>query len=283
MIDWIQGEKFINIADFVFAPENFVYTPENTKDCNALVNTFCHCGLKERNIVYTHTMYVKQLFEKIRGLKCSFIIITHNCDINVDDTFNVPDNVIKWYSQNVDVKNPKIESIPIGLENNRWFRPVRKKDKMRKKVRKRRYYKNLVYLNSNIKTNPKERVPVYEFLENKPWVTVERGVNGIGFDEYIDNIYNHKYVICPRGNGIDTHRLWETLYMGSVPIVKRDINNWFYNAMPILYVNDWSEVNEELLNGMWDTYSTGAWNKEMLTFNYWEKRILNGKITKIYK
>jgi hypothetical protein len=29
-----------------------------------------------------------------------------------------------------------------------------------------------------------------------------------------------KFVACPRGNGTDTHRFWETLYRGSIPVVK---------------------------------------------------------------
>jgi hypothetical protein len=266
MIDFIQGEKFIGLAEFVFAPEG-------AKDCNTLVNTFCHCGLKEKNIVYTHTMYVRQLFEKIRGLKCSFILITHNCDTNVDGTFDVPDNVIKWYSQNVDVENPKIESIPIGLENGKWFKTVAKRDKMQKKLTERKHYKNLVYLNSNVKTNPSERQPLYDLFKDKPWVTSSYGVNGIGFEEYLDSIYNHKYVFCPRGNGIDTHRLWETLYLGSVPIVKKSINTWFYNEMPILYVNNWDEVNEALLLNMWNMFDGSEWDRDMLTFEYWKNRI----------
>lgn len=33
--------------------------------------------------------------------------------------------------------------------------------------------------------------------------------------------HNHRFVLCPRGNGVDTHRFWETLYRGAVPIVKK--------------------------------------------------------------
>jgi hypothetical protein len=29
-----------------------------------------------------------------------------------------------------------------------------------------------------------------------------------------------RFVACPRGNGTDTHRFWETLYRGSIPVVK---------------------------------------------------------------
>lgn len=268
MIDWITGEKFVTVADMV-------YYPDGVKDCNPLKNTFCHCALKEKNIIYTHTMYVKELFDKIRGLKCEFVIVTHNCDKNVNDASFLPDNVIRWYSQNVNVNHPRIESIPIGLENDRWFKNIKKKDKMEAKLRMPKKYKNLAYLNSNINTNPRERQPLYDLFEKKDWVTSFRGVNGKMFDEYIDNIYNHKFVFCPDGNGIDTHRLWETLYLNSIPIVKIGINKGFYHDLPIVFVEEWSDVTEELLNDMYYMFDGSEWSREMLTFNYWKDKIRN--------
>jgi len=267
MIDFITGEKFVKVADLV-------YYPKGVKDCNPLVNTYCPCALKEKTIIYTHTLYVRQLFEEIKKLKCKFIIITHNCDVNVDESFIVPDNVIKWFTQNVNVVNPKIESIPIGLENDKWFKNVEKKKKMEAMLRQPKKQKELAYLNSNVKTNPKERQPLYDLFGNVPWVTSVHGINGIEFDQYLDNIYNHKFVFCPNGNGIDTHRLWETLYMGSIPIVKKDINNWFYNSLPILYVEDWNDITEGLLVELSDIYNNpDDSDLEMLSFEYWKNYI----------
>ena len=266
MTDWITGEKFIGVADFV-------YYPKGAKDCNPLENTFCPCALKEKNIVYTHTLYVRQLFEEIKKIPVKFVVVTHNCDENINESYlPLPDNVIRWFTQNVNVKHSRIESIPIGLENDKWFKNLHKKEKMLAKLEEPKKYKNLVYLNSNIKTNLAERQPLYDLFADKSWTTAIHGVNGQEFDEYLDNIYNHKFVFCPNGNGIDTHRLWETLYMKSVPIVKRDINNWFYNKLPILYVDDWSEVTKKKLDTEWDMFNW-TFNKEKLRFSYWENKI----------
>jgi hypothetical protein len=270
MIDWIQGEKFPTIADFV-------YYPEGAKDCNPLLNTFCHCALKKHNIIYTHTLYVKQLFDEIRKLKCcTFTIITHNCDENINDASILPDNVVMWFAQNVNIDHPRIQSIPIGLENDKWFKGIRKKEKMEAKLRTPKRYKNLVYLNSNTVTNPKEREPLYTLFEKQNWVTAVRGVNGRGFDEYLDNMYNHKFVFCPDGNGIDTHRLWETLYLNSVPIVKRGINIKIYYKIPMIVVTDWKQLlgKQKQLEEYLDLEFQN-WEKDMLTFEYWKEKIRN--------
>jgi len=55
----------------------------------------------------------KTLFDLIRDVNHRFIVVTHNCDINID--FSPPDNVFKWFSQNVNIIHEKIESIPIRI------------------------------------------------------------------------------------------------------------------------------------------------------------------------
>jgi hypothetical protein len=264
----ITGEKFIGIADFVFAPKT-----RGEDDYNGLVNTLKIDNLKEENVVYTHTMYARELFDTIRSIPSLFTVITHNSDINIDDSFKLPENVSKWYSQNVNVVDKRIESIPIGLENERWFPGLHKKEKMNFLLTKPKGCRNWLYMNHNIKTNPKARQGVYDLLKDEVWVTAENGKNGYDFNRYLENIYNHRYVICPQGNGMDTHRFWECLYMGTVPIVKKDINNSFYSDMRVLYVNNWEEITEELLAERWNDFKEDKWNKEKLTFDYWKKWI----------
>ena len=54
----------------------------------------------------------------------------------------------------------------------------------------------------------------------------------------------HRFVACPEGNGMDTHRFWETLYRGSMPIVIDSpfIRNLQDLGVPMVVLNDWSEI-----------------------------------------
>jgi hypothetical protein len=266
-MDWIQGDKFIGLANYTFSPKE-----KRDDDYDNLSNTLIVDKLRDGDIIYTHTFYAKQLFDVIGGIDKKLIVITHNSDANVD--FPPSDNVVKWFSQNVNIIHPRVESIPIGLENNRWFKDIHKKEKMLAKLKEARTYKNLVYMNHNISTNPAKRFRVYELLKDKPWVTVDMGCNGSQFDEYLDNIYNHKFVICPEGNGIDTHRIWECLYMGTIPIIEDNINNSFYKCfLPTTLIKDWAEVNEVFLQNDYNIIPHVDWNIEMLTFEYWKNKI----------
>ena len=62
---------------------------------------------------------------------------------------------------------------------------------------------------------------------------------------YYFSLPSYKFVICPEGMGIDTHRLYEALMAGCIPIVERRPHIADkYKGCPILFTNDYSEINE---------------------------------------
>jgi len=268
--DFIVGEKFYSVADFIFS-SNII--EDRNEDYNKQISTFDIKKLKDVNIVYLHTMYKNQFFDIIRGLDNKFIIVTHNSDINIRSAQNLPNNILRWYSQNVNCKDNRLFSLPIGLENSKWFPNLHKQLKLTNKVKFTKQIRKLVYINHNINTNLKERVEPYQLLNGKSFVTIEFGSNGQNYDNYIDQIYNHKFVICPEGNGIDTHRKWETLYLNTIPIEKRSINNSFYEDLPICFVNNWEEITEDFLNREYDRIINTKWNLDKLDMFYWLNQI----------
>lgn len=219
-----------------------------------------------------------------------FVLVSHNSDgkvTNKPTRFNVgssndanimyiPSNLVHWYSQNICVNFKGLESIPIGLENDVWFPKINKIDKIINKLQEIKNYQNLMYICFNINNNIQQREEPYRLFSNQFWCTVENGINGNNeyFNKYLDRIYNHKFVLCPEGNGTDTHRTWETLYVGSIPIEKRNINNSFYEGkLPICFVDEWSEINEKFLNNEYNRISNTDYNLDLLTIDYWKNKI----------
>jgi hypothetical protein len=198
-MNFIQGNRFKDLADFTFAPVNNI---PKTDYCY-LANTLDKRLLKDGDIIYTHSFYAKKLFDYLPKDKKVYVI-THNSDLNID--FPPPDKVLMWYTQNVNIKHERVRSIPIGLENNNWY--PEKKTKLFERLKDPKVYRNMLYVNHNTKTNP-GREKLYNLFDGKLWATSERGVNGYNIDNYLDNVYNHPFVICPEGNGMDTHRTWE--------------------------------------------------------------------------
>jgi hypothetical protein len=257
-MNFIQGEKFKSIAN----NENIFYCDIHNAEY------FFNSPPKENFILITHNSDGKITENPIRFNSGS----SNDVDIS---KISLPNNLIKWYSQNVDVVNDKIESIPIGLENSEWFRDLKKIEKIKQKQTELKQHKNLLYICHNINTNHLQRSEPYRLFSQKNWATVEHGTNGDNFDRYLNNIHSHTFVLCPEGNGIDTHRTWETLYVNSIPIEKRNLNNRFYQDLPICFVDEWSDITEDFLNKEYERIINTIWNLEKLNFKYWENKIKN--------
>jgi len=276
--DFIQGEKFIQIADFAFC--------HNNNDFNVFENTFTAENVNkcEKNIliVYSHIHWAESLFKYINDNKISkrIILVTHNSDHEVnEELFNKkPENIVKWYSQNVNYIHKDLISIPIGLENNRWFFDEKKKEKLIDLI----YYGhkkiiNLLYINHSIKTFPNERSEPYEIFKDNDWCTLVHGYNGYDYNQYINNVFNHPYTLCARGNGFHTHREFECLYAGNQPIVIKNINNSQYSDLPIVYVDSWKEITKGFLEVKYLEFHrnklNNIYNFEKLKFSYWRDLI----------
>lgn len=268
----IRGDLFPSIADFVFSPQEQV---EN--EWNPLYNTYRNDQLFDGCVIYTHTHYVSRLFDALRSVDKKVVVVTHNSDVNVSSVDNMPDNVGMWFTQNLNVLHIKLRALPIGLENSRWWKDIDKTGRMNQKLAEPRKRKGLVYMNHNVNTNILERQVLYDMFFGKSFVTAEQRLNGQGFQDYLDNLYSHDFIFCPVGNGIDTHRVWESLYMGTIPIIKRTIHHSFFMGLPICFVNKWEEVNERFLREQLSIIKAKQHNMEMLNFSYWKNIILKYK------
>ena len=93
----------------------------------------------------------------------------------------------------------------------------------------------------------------------------------ITYEQYTNRIKEFLFVASPRGNGIDTHRTWESLYFGCIPIVEKHFMFDGYEGLPIIQITDWNEVNNDFLKPYIEQYKNGSCFKqtEKLNLNYW--------------
>ena len=85
-------------------------------------------------------------------------------------------------------------------------------------------------------------------------LTPERG-DKMRVTDYLMALGSHKFVLSPRGNGLDAHRTWEALLVGAIPIVRASALNPLYEGLPVLVVREWSEVTPDLLRGFLHNYT----------------------------
>jgi hypothetical protein len=193
-----------------------------------------------------------RLCEKLVDNK--FIVFSHQEDTLIDSNIKIPNNVLGVYAVNAEYEADKLYPFPFGVQRQMGEDDNRQQI-LKENIEKDKQVKpsKLFYINCCVERN-EERLPLLNF-QDKDWATTRFDVLSMYFPYsqyqlYLDEIKNHKFVACPRGhaNCYDTHKIWETLYLRRVPVV-RDYPYFrrLLQDFPVLYVKGWSDITEQLL------------------------------------
>jgi hypothetical protein len=211
-------------------------------------------GERRSLFVYTHTLdgFLQHIWPRLQGR--GYVLVTHNSDHEIGERFlpwldAAGDKLECWYAQNVTISHPKLVPLPIGIANSMWLHGnlgtlhdrIAAWEKMRKT--------QLVYLQFNPATHPARRQAWDKLRTGFPHLLTQPPA-AKPFGQYLDELAVHQFCVCPRGNGIDTHRLWECLYLGVIPIVERSLHTEYWQktcGLPLVLVDDWLEVTEARL------------------------------------
>ena len=209
----------------------------------------------EQDKAWIEYLQEEDLLALCATLSNEFIIYTSHEDTPIDEHIVVPPNVFKIYATNAIYNNDKIIPFPYGLqrkmndEDNRIeiMRELVEKDEHQEPTK-------LLYINCGLgkERNAPERAYLPHF-EQYDWATCRFNKDSMHFTyaqyrEFLTEMKDHKFMICPQGHGIDCHRNWELLYMRRVPVMKQ--SPYFARLMqgfPVLFVERWEDVTEELL------------------------------------
>lgn len=279
-MDFITGEKiqllcdvFIGTAGDLNSNPNITINHPKSYNIMAINSTY-----HNPRIIYYKSCSLHELNSKIQYFANPFILVSHNSDENIiySGVFKeLLDNpkIIRWYSQNLTFKNDKIKLLPIGIANSQWSHGNLKV--IQDVIESYKYNRdtlgnnkpNNIYFYFDIGTNHNKRIECY----NKIAKYIEFGKR-INWDEYIKVLSSYKFAICPDGNGVDTHRLWECFYLKVIPIVLDSdfirIVKDTYN-LPMIILKDWDDIiRTELIYQDFDN--------SILDLQYIKKELIGG-------
>ena len=205
------------------------------------------------------------------------VLVTGYSDHPIDnmelDLLEQP-NLKAWFANNINIRHPKLHAVPLGLPNEVDYAIQGNTRTIYEVAQSPRVIKNLAYMNFKIETFPAERRKVSDMFSGKPWVT-KGGLNCDegGHRQYLKDIQSHKFCICPRGNGFDSHRLMEALYLGTIPVVMKCIAMEQFYDFPCVFIDDWNQVTEEFLHEKYEEIIKREYNIDKLYVSYWLKVI----------
>jgi hypothetical protein len=246
------------------------------------------------SVFFCKTDYLFSEFENIKKQNNDVVLITGNSDYAITDEIVslIPINIKRWYAQNALSNNSVLEPLPIGLENKLpsvrenhgigYFDRATLKESLLEKIKSRnKEPTKFVYANFNINTNPNYRNPIKEMCQNASFIDWEEP--NLSLESFFDKVLDYKMIVCPAGNGLDTHRLWEILYCNRIPITFKVANYKIYevyNKLPIILLENHKDLrNQDLLQQKYLECINKKCDLSILNINYWITKIQDNKET----
>jgi len=230
---FISGDTYASLCDYQFNQE---LSLTDLKSNAESIKLFLPAYLKD------------QFLSELKVNQSDFsddILVIHNYD-NIPTETEMTDfskRFNKVYSVNWLGDKTIATPIPIGLENWSILRNGVPTDflKLIDKGLLPTSKRTIRILSSfSIETNSTERSKALEFTKSNndvfqmPTFTSPK--------KYRQMLSNSAFVLSPPGNGADCHRTWEAIYLGAIPIVLKKYWPFGDLDLPVLAVEDWSEI-----------------------------------------
>ena len=173
-------------------------------------------------------------FRFLRTTHKKFRYIIHNMDVPFDDSklrLLLP-SAIHIYSINTTVHHPQLTTIPLGFPDSGLKHIPTIRPSTDRHIE--------IYSNFSAGTNVVARSDCLKAFEGDPRV-LRKDPAGRTQPEYYEDMCHSKFVLCPVGTGVDTHRIYEALYCGAIPVVLHSDLDHLYKKFPICMLNSWTD------------------------------------------
>ena len=212
--------------------------------------------MKQFNYYYIHNNYVNITFKDWINMTIdkNEIIINSSVQDCTDRLTNIPigvqHDILKYYNTNKNISN--------FINNTQVNTNLCLSSFTRNTDRNRRQ-------NHSINRNT-----ISNTIDAMTFITKQR----FNCDDYFNSIGRFKFVVSPEGNGIDTHRHWETLYSKGIPIIEENEEmKKKLEGLPVLWTKDYSELTEEYLNQKYNEILETKYDFSYLMFSFYGDKI----------
>ena len=271
-------EKYISSYNYIYSCDHHIDNPSS--DSIDIPLTY---PTSNGESIYLNTTAIPNfVINYLPNIKYKFVLVSGDTDATIPDDYKNETNIILnhplliiWYAQNSLLVTDKLKQLPIGLDlhtlryNTMWWGPSQSVEDQIKDIN---YLQNLniekknkCYSNFHFLMDTKYGYDRIDAKNNIPKELVYYEPKKIPRIESWKNMIQFKYVISPLGNGLDCHRTWEAIILGCIPIVKKSGLDPMYEGLPVLIVNEWSYITQELLDDFKPNYS----NIKKIYLQYW--------------
>lgn len=175
----------------------------------------------------------------------------------------LPKNIVRWYTTNLDVDHPRMRWLPFGLNNHGPGSSYIDRYVGGEKTK---------WLYANFTPFTFERLRLREWCETQEWITYREN-SDLPIEEFLDEVASHRYVLCPFGNGLDCYRTYEAMYLQSIPIIEDSIyaRHALNLGLPLVAVQNMASLTREVLERSYEPICNEQYDYAPLTKSYWRR------------
>ena len=258
---YLSGDLFSDMSDISLYPPRFRGTQPGLSEIQSAKVIFCPSDKLSLFLDEYH-----------RDISARVIICGNSDHEFLDLPPKIPPSIRQLFLQNSFISDhPLVTTLPIGIENFRWGVNGNPKNLSMGGSWVQR--KNEILIGPFGLTHPIRNEVRIEFLNQTEGIKFIS--NRIEPSDYARLSKEVRYVAAVRGNGVDTHRHWETLYRGTIPIIIED--GWSAGienlTLPFLKVAAWApeQLRAFIRNG--DDLGFSPEKIPALWWPYWKKLI----------
>ena len=100
--------------------------------------------------------------------------------------------------------------------------------------------------------------------------------------KYLEELSRFDFNLCPPGNGLDTHRVWESILVNTHPIVQiNNVNvNFFNMGVPLILNKNFENISKTVISEIKEEINLKKYENSIkfIQFNYWWDLISSKKI-----
>lgn len=249
-------------------------------------------NVKDGDTVYICTTAIPMFAQYyLQRLKTHIVLVSGDADDSIPSVHEQSciailqsPYILQWFAQNCVLDHTKLVHLPIGLDyhtmsvsDSRWGSkqsPIEQEQSILNIAsgtapfyeRLRKCYSTFHFaLNRGDRQEAYDSIPKELVMYEPTFVT--RTQSHVRQAEYA-------FVLSPFGGGPDCHRTWEALILGCIPIICSSNLDSLFEGLPVLIVNSWKDVTQELLDTTVESYKGRTFQYEKLTMKYWINKMM---------
>jgi hypothetical protein len=233
-------------------------------------------------------------------IKNKIILVSGDCDQTIPtqifrsetdyESFITDDRIVHWFCQNFVGNHPKVSQMPIGMDyhtmasgDHLWgkqLKPYKQEEQLfNLKNNSLPFWERALKIHASFHISMTGRQYVQDRLDVIEMVSKEL----IDYDDRCERLTSWKhqteyaFVACPYGNGLDTHRFWEALNLGCIPIIKSSPLDTLFSELPVWIVQSWGDITFDKMKEIVSEFKQKSFNYDKLTTEYWIRKIYSYK------